>query len=169
MKGKFIVIEGVDFTGKTTQSRRISNLLTSLGIENVITREPGGTRLGEILRNLVLSSNEEEDFCKEAVVLLFTAARAENISKVIKPALESGKTVICDRFLASTLAYQNALFGFERDDILAIHSKFNYNLFPDITILLDASPQVLLERRKSNLEKPISEGSIKSRTNNKYD
>lgn len=169
MKGKFIVIEGVDFTGKTTQSYLISHLLTTLGIENIITREPGGTPLGEKLRTIVLSDENKDNYSREAVILLFTAARAENIFKVIKPALESGKTVICDRFLSSTLAYQSALFNFQEKDILALHSNFNYNLFPDLTILLDAPTEILFERRKQFQSNQISSDIIKSRINNKYD
>ena len=159
MKGKFIVIEGVDFTGKTTQSKKISELLTSLNIEHILTREPGGTKLGESVRDIILSS-KSEDPAKEAILLLFMAARAENIAKIIKPALSEGKIVICDRFLASTIVYQGILSGFTREDILIAHSSFNYGLYPDLTILLDADPEILMKRREvENTE----------RQNNKYD
>ena len=159
MKGKFVVVEGVDFTGKTTQVKRISSLLTENDIEHITTREPGGTKLGESVRDIILST-KSEDPAKEAILLLFMAARAENISKVIKPALESGKIVICDRFLASTIVYQGLLSGFSKEDILIAHSSFNYGLYPDLTILLDANPEILIKRREQeNVE----------RQNNKYD
>lgn len=158
MSGKFIVIEGVDFTGKTTQSKKISQMLTEMGIENIITREPGGTHLGESVRDLILST-AKVDPAKEAILLLFLAARAENISKVIRPALLQGKTVICDRFIASTIVYQGLLCGISVEDILVAHKAFNYDLLPDLTILLDAPVEVLLQRRDENA----------SRHNNKYD
>jgi dTMP kinase len=159
MNGKFVVIEGVDFTGKTTQSKKISELLTSLNIQHILTREPGGTKLGESVRDIILSS-KSEDPAKEAILLLFMAARAENIAKIIKPALSEGKIVICDRFLASTIVYQGILSGFVREDILIAHSSFNYGLYPDLTILLDADPEILMKRREvENTE----------RQNNKYD
>jgi dTMP kinase len=158
MRGKFIVIEGVDFTGKTTQVQRVSSLLNDLSINHIITREPGGTKLGESVRNIILNSKEEEP-AKEAILLLFMASRAENIVKIVEPALKMGKHVICDRFLASTLVYQGVLSGFKKEDILNSHKAFNFNLFPDLTILLDARPEVLSHRNKEDSK----------RSNNKYD
>lgn len=158
MIGKFIVIEGLDFTGKTTQSYLALNLLIKNGISSIVTREPGGTKLGESIRDIVLSGAEEE-VAKEAILLLFMASRAENIAKIVHPALKSGKTVICDRFIASTLVYQGVLSGFESEDILKAHCAFNYGLFPDLTILLDADPETLIKRRDEN----------SARHNNKYD
>jgi dTMP kinase len=159
MKGKFIVIEGVDFTGKTTQMNKISAFLNSLSINHIVTREPGGTKLGESVRDIVLKV-QAEDPAKEATLLLFMASRAENIAKIVLPALLSGRHVICDRFIASTLVYQGVLSGFKWEDILSVHKLFNYNLYPDLTILLDARPNILLERSKNqNTE----------RQNNKYD
>lgn len=160
MKGKFIVVEGVDFTGKTTQVRKIENLLRNLGASFKTTREPGGTKLGERVREIVLASKEEDEPAKQAILLLFMASRAENIAKVILPALEAGINVICDRFLASTLVYQGVLSGFQREDILKTHDSFNYALYPDLTILLDAEPETLFKRRAN---------AYSTRQNNKYD
>ena len=159
MKGKFIVVEGVDFTGKTTQVKKISEFFSQNNISHILTREPGGTKVGEVVRDLVLETKADE-LSKEAVLLLFMSSRAENIAKIIKPALESGKHVICDRFLASTIVYQGVLSGFNTSDILNAHKNFNYNLYPDLTILLDAKTEVLMERKETN-------GSL--RHNNKFD
>jgi dTMP kinase len=159
MRGKFIVIEGVDFTGKTTQVKKLSAYLNHLEINHIITREPGGTKLGESVRDIVLET-KSEDPAKEAILLLFMASRAENISKIVEPALQSGKHVICDRFLASTLVYQGILSNFKQEDILEAHKNFNYNLYPDLTILLDAKVSTLLER---------SLNQKGERHNNKYD
>ena len=159
MRGKFIVIEGVDFTGKTTQVKILSSHLSSLGISHIVTREPGGTKLGEMVRDIVLETKSEEP-AKEAILLLFMASRAENISKIVEPALKAGKHVICDRFLASTLVYQGVLSGFQQNDILLAHKNFNYNLYPDLTILLDAEISTLVERSTKKTEE---------RHNNKYD
>ena len=158
MRGKFIVIEGVDFTGKTTQVQRVSSLLNELSINHIITREPGGTKLGESVRNVILDSKEEEP-AKEAILVLFMASRAENIVKIVEPALKMGKHVICDRFLASTLVYQGVLSGFKKEDILNSHKAFNLNLFPDLTIWLDERQEVLSHRNKEDSK----------RSNNKYD
>jgi dTMP kinase len=159
MRGKFIVIEGVDFTGKTTQVNLLSSYLNKSRISHVITREPGGTKLGESVREIILETKFEEP-ATEAILLLFMASRAENIVKIVEPALQQGKHVICDRFLASTLVYQGVLSGFKQNDILLAHKNFNYNLYPDLTILLDASVSTLLERSKKQ---------TKERHNNKYD
>jgi dTMP kinase len=159
VRGKFIVVEGVDFTGKTTQVKKISDFLSKHNIDNIITREPGGTKVGEVMRDLILKT-ESDELSKEAILLLFMSSRAENIAKIIEPALKEGKWVICDRFLASTIVYQGVLSGFKTEDILNAHKNFNYNLYPDLTILLDANTDVLMERKKvQNLE----------RQNNKFD
>jgi dTMP kinase len=182
MRGKFIVVEGVDFTGKTTQVNKIHEFLKEKNIPHILTREPGGTKLGEVIRELILE-NKEGTLSKEAVLLLFMSARAENISKVIKPALEAGTHVICDRFLASTIVYQGVLSGFSLESILEAHKNFNYNLFPDLSILLDAKLETLLERRDlqtwgpSLFTDPKTEKAFKeaneshheARRNNKFD
>lgn len=159
MKGKFIVIEGVDFTGKTTQSLKVLEFLKSINQKAIYTREPGGTKLGEDIRNIILE-NKNEDPCKQSTLLLFMAARAENIAKVINPALESGISVVCDRFLASTIAYQGVLSGFLKQDIIKVHNIFNFGLYPDVTLILDASLETIKHRRVA---------STQSRANNKYD
>lgn len=159
MRGKFIVVEGVDFTGKTTQVKKIADFFLQNQSNYIITREPGGTKVGEVMRDLILQT-EADELSKEAILLLFTSSRAENIAKVIEPALKDGKHVICDRFLASTLVYQGVLSGFNTQDILNLHNNFNYNLYPDLTILLDAPTEVLMKRKEvQNLE----------RQNNKFD
>ena len=159
MKGRFIVIEGVDFTGKTTQSKKLQEFLTANGEKVIYTREPGGTKLGEDIRNIIME-NKREDPSKQATLLLFMAARAENIAKVIKPALEAGTSVICDRFIASTIVYQGVLSGFKKEDILKVHDTLNFGLYPDLSLILNASLETIKQRRARGAD---------SRTNNKYD
>ena len=153
------MIEGIDFTGKTTQSKKLQEFLTSKGERVIYTREPGGTKLGEDIRNIILE-NKREDPSKQATLLLFMAARAENIAKIIKPALESGTSVICDRFIASTIVYQGVLSGFKKEDILNVHDTLNFGLYPDLSLILNASLETIKQRRARGSE---------SRANNKYD
>lgn len=158
MRGKFIAIEGVDFTGKTTQSKKLVQYFEEKGERVVYTREPGGTSLGEDIRNIILE-NKKGDPSKEATLLLFMAARAENIAKIIKPALNSGAIVVCDRFIASTIVYQGVLSGFKKEDILKVHDILNFGLYPDATLILESSIETIKQRRKF----------AEHRTNNKYD
>ena len=109
-KGIFISVEGSDGSGKSTQIENIKKFFKDKGIDIVFTREPGGTQIGEILRNLVLDKNlKEMDDMTEALV--YAAARAQHVAQVIKPALNEGKIVICDRFVDSSIAYQGRWRG----------------------------------------------------------
>ena len=144
-KGCFITMEGVDGSGKTTQLQLTARYLLDCGYEVVTTREPGGTKLAERIRNIVLDADAAVNPRTE--VLLYLAARAEHVEKVIRPALEAGKVVLCDRFADSTMVYQGFVRGIETDKVKALCEFAADNLQPKLTILLDAAPEALLQRR----------------------
>ncbi|MBI3632587.1 MAG: dTMP kinase [Candidatus Vogelbacteria bacterium] len=143
-RGKFIAIEGGDGSGKGTAIKILRETFADGGV--VFTREPGGTPLGEQIREM-LQKNAEDEMCVMTEMLLFNASRAEHLEKVIKPALLSGKHVICDRFSLSTLAYQ--IYGQRRDDFLDKFRKLDQivvDVNPDLYILLDLDPEVAHDR-----------------------
>ncbi len=144
-KGRFITMEGVDGSGKTTQLQLTARYLLDCGYEVVTTREPGGTKLAERIRNIVLDADAAVNPRTE--ILLYLAARAEHVEKVIRPALEAGKVVLCDRFADSTLVYQGFVRGIEIDKVKALCELATDALQPELTILLDAAPEALLQRR----------------------
>ena len=138
-------MEGVDGSGKTTQLQLTARYLLDCGYEVVTTREPGGTKLAERIRNIVLDADAAVNPRTE--VLLYLAARAEHVEKVIRPALEAGKVVLCDRFADSTMVYQGFVRGIEADKVKGLCEFAADNLQPKLTILLDAAPEALLQRR----------------------
>ena len=137
--GKFITFEGGEGCGKSTQVRRLKAALERKGISVILTREPGGTRLAELIRSL-LKDEAEDPPCDRAELLLFLAARAQLVKNVIRPALAAGTWVISDRFSDSTLAYQGYGRGLPRDIIRAANDCACEGLKPDRTILLDVDP-----------------------------
>lgn len=145
MRGKFITLEGGEGVGKSTNLTFIRNSLSASGIELVETREPGGTRLGEALRGVLLG-DEAEGICPEAELLTLFAARAEHLEKVIKPALDAGKWVLCDRFTDASFAYQGGGRGLAFERIEQLESWVQGDLRPDLTILLDAPVEVGMAR-----------------------
>lgn len=138
-KGKFITFEGGEGCGKSTQVQRLRAALERKGISVLLTREPGGTRLAELIRSL-LKDEAEDPPCDRAELLLFLAARAQLVKNVIRPALEAGTWVISDRFSDSTLAYQGYGRGLSLDVISAANDFACEGLKPDRTILLDVDP-----------------------------
>jgi len=138
-KGKFITFEGGEGCGKSTQVQRLRAALERKGISVLLTREPGGTRLAELIRSL-LKDEAEDPPCDRAELLLFLAARAQLVKNVIRPALEAGTWVISDRFSDSTLAYQGYGRGLSLDVIRAANDFACEGLKPDRTILLDVDP-----------------------------
>lgn len=146
MKGKFIVLDGCDFAGKTTQIKKISEYLSGKNIKHIITREPGGTEIGENIRHLVLHNTSK--LTPNAELLIFTALRSQHIQTKIKPLIEDGVFIICDRFLASTFVYQGILRGIEKDIISYTHSTFVENIQPDATFILDVDPNISFNRMK---------------------
>ena len=144
-QGRFITMEGVDGSGKTTQLQLTARFLLDRGYDVVTTREPGGTKMAERIRSLVLDADAAINARTE--VLLYLAARAEHVETVIKPALAEGKVVLCDRFADSTMVYQGFVRGIETDKVKALCEFAADGLQPELTLLLDAAPEALLQRR----------------------
>ena len=144
MRGKFITLEGLEGVGKTTNRAYVEQLLNQKGISFVGTREPGGTKLGESLRNLVLhAAGQMRD---ETELLLMTASRVEHVSCVIEPALSRGEWVLCDRFLDASIAYQGAGRELGVDRVAELHRMMGVTLEPDLTLLLDMPVEAGLAR-----------------------
>ncbi len=135
--GKFVTLEGIEGVGKTTNREYIHSLLVQTGRACVVTREPGGTPLGETLRELLLE-HKHEGMSPDAELLLMFAARAEHLDKVILPALRAGKHVLCDRFTEATYAYQGGGRGINDRKIAELENWVQGELRPDLTIVLDA-------------------------------
>lgn len=144
-RGFFISLEGGEGVGKSTQLRLLADALRARGIEVVTTREPGGTAGAEAIRVLLLS-NEGEGWGARAEALLFAAARADHVEKLIRPALEHGAWVICDRFVDSSRAYQGGGSGLSDADVMALHAIGSEGLLPDKTLLLTAGSDVAAQR-----------------------
>jgi dTMP kinase len=148
VKGKFITLEGPEGAGKSSLARRLVEALVGSGIPARLTREPGGTRLGEQVRALVLGQSAGDNAIDPmAEALLFNAARAQLVAAVIRPALDAGELVVCDRFADSTLAYQGYGAGAPIDDLRAIAEAATGGLVPDRTLLLDVAPEIGLARK----------------------
>ncbi|MBO8169899.1 MAG: dTMP kinase [Thermoanaerobacteraceae bacterium] len=148
MSGFFITFEGPDGAGKTTQINKVAGKLRQLGKKVAVTREPGGTKLGEAIRNILLDP-QQNNLCSEAEVLLYAAARAQHVVEVIKPALAEGKIVLCDRFLDSSIAYQGFGRKLNLDIIQTVNRYAVAGIKPDLTVLLDVPVTVGLQRIKS--------------------
>jgi dTMP kinase len=141
----FITLEGIEGSGKTTQICRLVEFFEGRGIECVATRQPGGTLIGENIRSILLDpANSALEPLAE--LLLYMADRAQHINELIRPALKNGKTVVCDRYFDATLVYQGFARGLRIDLIGQLHQLLFDDLKPDVTLLLDLSPQVGLER-----------------------
>jgi dTMP kinase len=136
VKGKFITLEGGEGVGKSTQVTRLAEALRARGLTVVTTREPGGTSGAEAIRALLMTGSEDR-WTARAEALLFAAARADHVAKLIRPALERGDWVICDRFIDSTRAYQGGGGGLSDAEILSLHAVGSEGLMPDRTLLLE--------------------------------
>jgi len=145
MKGKFITFEGSEGCGKSTQSGMLYRYLKSKGGKVLYLREPGGVKLSEKIRRILLDTGSR--ISPESETLLYMAARAQVVRDMIKPALESGKTVICDRFLDSTIAYQGFGLGIDIRMIRAIGKFATLGIKPDLTIFLDLAVEKGLKHR----------------------
>jgi dTMP kinase len=141
--GRFITLEGGEGAGKSTQTRMLADALEQLGLPVLRTREPGGALGAEALRSLLLGGSV--DWSPQAETLLHFAARAEHVEKTIRPALDAGTWVVCDRFFDSTMAYQGYGQGADRDMIAALTGLLG--LMPDVTIVLDVSDAVATARQ----------------------
>ena len=148
MAGSFIVFEGGEGAGKSTQETMLAHWLEERGMSVVRTREPGGTPAGEAIRTIVLS-NDYAGLTDRAEALLFAAARGEHAAQVIRPALEAGAIVVCDRYLDSSVAYQGYGRGLGPDYVRNLSLWATRDLVPDLTVLLDVDPSVGLSRVQS--------------------
>lgn len=151
--GKFITFEGIDGSGKSTQIRYLADYLESLGYEVLLLREPGGTRIGEAIRAILLDP-EHEQMTPEAELFLFEAARSQLVREVIRPALERGVWVISDRFHDSSVAYQGYGRGLPIDTVHALNRLAIGTTQPDLTIVLELGRR----QRDSRLKKRHREG-----------
>ncbi|KPP85989.1 MAG: dTMP kinase [Rhodobacteraceae bacterium HLUCCO07] len=145
--GKFITLEGIDGSGKSTQARHLADRLRVEGFEVVLTREPGGSPGAEEIRALVLEGDPDR-WSAETEILLFTAARRDHLERTIWPALEAGKVVVCDRFVDSTRMYQGLSRGDLRAQVDALH-KLMIGVEADLTLLFDMEPGLGHARAKA--------------------
>lgn len=145
--GFFITFEGGEGAGKTTLIHKIEKKLKQSGFNVILTREPGGTSLGEQIRQMVLNQNFES-IAPHAELLLFLAARAQHIEKVIKPAIDQGTIVLCDRFNDSTIAYQGVARGLGEEYVDKLCKLACQNTLPDLTFFLDVDPAIGMERAR---------------------
>jgi len=145
MTGKFITVEGIEGAGKTTCMQVVTDVIEQQGISAIHTREPGGTDLGEDLRNLLLG-HKHTGMSDDAELLMMFAARAEHIAQKIKPALDAGNWVLCDRFTDATYAYQGYGRGISLEKISGLENWVQGELRPDLTLLMDLPVEMGMER-----------------------
>jgi len=144
-KGFFITLEGVEGSGKSTQAHMLASSLEEHGLAVVLLREPGSTVIGDAVRRILLS-REHEKMTAETEALLYTSARAQMVAERVRPALEAGKVVVCDRYVDSSLAYQSFGRGLSREMVFEINDWATGGLGPDVTVLLDVSVEEGLAR-----------------------
>ena len=157
-RGKFITFEGLDGSGKSTQIERLAKKLAAGGLRVVVTREPGGTGIGEKIRNLLLDT-ATSDLSPMAELALMFASRAQHIQEIIQPALAEGRVVLCDRFTDSTEAYQGGGRKLGSEPVLALHRILCGNLRPDLTILMDSDVAASVKRaRRRNVARVAGDG-----------
>ncbi|MEE6281505.1 dTMP kinase [Georgenia sp. MJ170] len=142
--GVFLVFEGGDGSGKSTQARRLADHLAAEGHDVVLTREPGGTVLGQTLRTAVLHG---EDLDPRTEALIYAADRAHHVATLVRPALDRGAVVVCDRYIDSSVAYQGAARGLGEDEIVQLSSWATGGLVPDLTLVLDLDTREAAGRR----------------------
>jgi len=140
-KGMFITFEGSEGTGKTTQIQMLADRLQGLGKKVVISREPGGTHLGEDIRHLLKHAASGENMVPRTELLLFAASRAQHVDELIQPNIEDGNVVICDRFLDSTTIYQGVARAIDRSIVDTVNQIAIASTLPDITVLIDLEPE----------------------------
>lgn len=146
--GVFITFEGSEGSGKTTQISRIVSRIEAAKREVVVTREPGGTEIGEEIRHLLKHSTSNKEMYPETELLLFAASRAQLVREVILPALDEGTVILCDRFLDSTTVYQGVARKLAADPVSSINRFAVGDIMPDLTIVLDVPPEVGFSRIK---------------------
>lgn len=156
----FITCEGGEGVGKTTLISKLKNELINRGLEVVVTREPGGSKLGEQIRRWLLNRDSDLLIGNKAELLLFLAARVQHIEEVIKPALEAKKIVLCDRFNDSTVAYQGTARGLGRQCVQTLCDLVCDQVTPDLTFFIDADPKVGLARTQRAHKENAKAGEV---------
>jgi dTMP kinase len=162
----FVSFEGLDGCGKTTQARLLAEALGADGVDVISTREPGGTPLGEEIRRLVLHGDHVAPWAEAA---LYTAARAQHVAEVIRPALGRGATVVCDRYLDSSVAYQGGGRRLGVDAVLELNLAAVEGLLPDLTVLVEIDPETAAGRvgdRRDRIEQDL--GALWTRVDETY-
>jgi dTMP kinase len=153
MKGIFITFEGIEGSGKSTQLSMLNKWLTNHDYDVVATREPGGTRIGEKIRELLRSGSKDDVFSPRTELMLFEASRAQHMEEIVLPALNNGKIVLCDRFFDSTTVYQGVARAIDTDIVHILNDFSSFEKKPDLTIILDIgvdeSMNRLIERETS--------------------
>ncbi|HAX74202.1 MAG TPA: dTMP kinase [Firmicutes bacterium] len=155
MSGLFITVEGPEGAGKTTVMNVVNELLIAAGYETVTTREPGGIKISEKIREIILDKDHKEmDSLTEA--LLYAAARRQHLVEKVRPALASGKIVLCDRFIDSSIAYQGYARGIGMDEVSQINELAVEGYMPDLTIFFDIEPELGLARIAANESREVN-------------
>ncbi len=149
MKGLFIALEGPDGSGKSTITKLLADYMQKKNIPHIITREPGGTEIGEEIRELILN-NKNTHMSEETEALLYAASRSQHISEKIKPSLDKGKVVVCDRFVLSSLAYQGKGRGLGIEKVKMINDFAIGDVYPDLILFFDVDPSTTLKRKTKN-------------------
>ncbi len=152
-QGLFITFEGLEGAGKSTQARRLYERLQAAGYPVILTREPGGTRIGELIRRILVDLRHTE-MAPTTETLLFSAARAQLVSELIRPYLATGGIVVCDRYADSTFAYQGYGLGRDLDELRAITAVATGGLKPNLTFYLQIDVEVGLQRKRAGRERP---------------
>lgn len=159
LRGRFVVFDGPDGSGKSTQFRRMAALAETAGIRVCEVREPGGTEIGEQVRKILLDPQNKEEIDVRAEMLLFMASRAQLVAQRIKPALESGCFVLADRFISSTLAYQGTAGGLSKEEILAAGRIALRDCWPDLVVIFDVDEQTATSRLSPLLDRMELKGT----------
>lgn len=162
MRGFFLTFEGLDGSGKSTQLRRLATALESLGVPITVTRQPGGTHIGDRIRSLLLDSRTESIAPMTELGLMFSD-RAQAIAEVIRPALEAGRVILCDRFTDSTEAYQGGGRQLGSDIVLRLHADLCGGLLPDLTLLLLPDFDRSLKRARRRNDRTAAKGKDEGR------
>jgi len=155
--GRFVVFDGPDGSGKSTQFRRFADVARSAGVDVVEVREPGGTAIGEKIRAILLDPANAE-MTTRAEMLLYMASRAQLFEQRIAPAIAAGSLVLADRFVSSTLAYQGTAGGLREEEILAVGEVATGNRWPDLTVVFDVSTEVAMKRLSPLLDRMEQKG-----------
>jgi len=156
VRGHFITLEGIEGSGKTTQALRLRDLLAGKGLEVVVTREPGGSPIAEKIREILLDPRNRR-MVALAELFLYEASRTQHVAEIVRPALEAGKAVICDRFFDASTAYQGAARGLDMATVERLNLLATGGIVPDLTLVLDLPAEIGLRRLGRNLDRIESE------------